>query len=85
MTDLSFSLRQMAMGLDLTLAQETAMTALADAALEALESLQEATIAVEGHFRSLLAQLDEAANLLDKNNGEKNKEDSSIGSKVELF
>jgi hypothetical protein len=86
MTDLSFSLRQMAMGLDLTLSQETAMTTLADAALEALESLQEATIAVEGHFRSLLAQLDEAANLLDKNNGEKDtEENSSTGSKVELF
>lgn len=86
MTDLSFSLRQMAMGLDLTLAQETAMTSLADAALEALESLQEATIAVEGHFRSLLAQLDEAANLLDKNNGQpETEENSSAGSKVELF
>jgi hypothetical protein len=88
MTDLSFSLRQMAMGLDLTLAQETAMTSLADAALEALESLQEATIAVEGHFRSLLAQLDEAANLLDNNkdNKEKNNdEETSTGSKVELF
>ena len=64
MMDLSQSLRHMAVGLDLTLAQETALTALADAALESLESLQEATVAVEEHFRSLLAQLDLVADLL---------------------
>jgi len=86
MTDLSFSLRHMAVSLDLTLAQETAMTALADAALEALEGLQEATIAVEDHFRSLLEQLDLAANLL-HNSTQKDEQDenSSSGLKVELF
>lgn len=84
MMDLSQSLRHMAVGLDLTLAQETALTALADAALESLESLQEATVAVEEHFRSLLAQLDLVADLLHT------KTDSPGGAqvksaKVELF
>lgn len=85
MTELSFSLRHMAMGLDLTLAQETAMTALADKALESLEGLQQATVAVEEHFRSLLQQLDDAASLLHNKIKTTDKEDESDGSKVELF
>jgi hypothetical protein len=85
MTELSFSLRHMAMGLDLTLAQETAMTALADKALESLEGLQQATVAVEEHFRSLLQQLDDAANLLHNKIKNTNTEDEIDGSKVELF
>jgi hypothetical protein len=85
MTELSFSLRQMAMGLDLTLAQETAMTSLADKALESLEGLQQATIAVEDHFRSLLQQLDNAANLLHNKIKSAGTENSVDGNKVELF
>ncbi len=85
MTELSFSLRHMAMGLDLTLAQETAMTALADKALESLESLQQATVAVEEHFRSLLQQLDDAANLLHSKIKNTAAENTIDGTKVELF
>jgi len=86
MTELSFSLRHMAMGLDLTLAQETAMTALADKALESLEGLQQATVAVEEHFRSLLQQMDDAANLLHNKIKNTHTEDEiTDGSKVELF
>lgn len=85
MTELSFSLRHMAMGLDLTLAQETAMTALADKALESLESLQQATVAVEEHFRSLLQQLDDAANLLHNKIKNTDTDDAIDASKVELF
>ncbi len=84
MTDLSLSLRHMAVGLDLTLAQESALTALADAALESLESLQEATVAVEEHFRSLLAQLDLVAGLLHTNSST-TEETNVSSSKVELF
>lgn len=84
MTDLSLSLRHMAVGLDLTLAQETALTALADAALESLESLQEATVAVEEHFRSLLAQLDLVANLLHTKT-DPSAEAHASSAKVELF
>jgi hypothetical protein len=83
MTDLSLSLRHMAVGLDLTLAQETALTALADAALESLESLQEATVAVEEHFRSLLAQMDLVATLLHTKTDSPDIHASSA--KVELF
>lgn len=85
MTELSFSLRHMAMGLDLTLAQETAMTALADKALESLEGLQQATVAVEEHFRSLLQQLDDAASLLHNKIKTTDAEDETDGTKVELF
>jgi hypothetical protein len=85
MTELSLSLRHMAVGLDLTLAQESAMIALADKALESLEGLQQATVAVEEHFRSLLEQLDEAATLLHSKAESTQQEDEVDGSKVELF
>jgi hypothetical protein len=53
--------------LDLTLEQEIAMLRLSEKALQSLESLHEATDAVEIHFRSLLLQLDQAAKLLRTN------------------
>lgn len=85
MTELSLSLRHMSLSLDLTLAQESAMIALADKALESLEGLQEATAAVEEHFRSLLEQLDEVANLLDAPNGANIPAVNVETTKVELF
>lgn len=66
MMDLSMSLRSMAMGMDLTLEQETNLLGLAEKALNSLEGLQEATAAVEEHFRSLMEQLDGAASLLEQ-------------------
>ncbi len=63
MTELSTSLREMTTSLNLTSAQEHAMMGISEGALESLESLCEATSAVEEHFRGLSAQLDTAANL----------------------
>ncbi len=82
MTDLSMSLREIAMGLDLNLEQETAMLALSEKALESLECLHETTDAVEVHFRSLLLQLDQAAKLLKT---DETVEVAEIESNVELF
>jgi DNA-binding NarL/FixJ family response regulator len=83
MTDLSLSLREMASGLELTLAQENAMMGLSEGALESLESLHAATGAVEEHFRSLVAQLDVAANLLQATAAD--EVSLNQDSKVELF
>ncbi len=88
MTELSLSLREMATGLELTLAQENAMLKLSDDALESLESLHEATGQIDKHFRSLLTQLDSAALLLQTAPTEQTDSvDSgdSGDSKVELF
>lgn len=65
MTDLSDSLRLMATGFDLNMDQEVALLRLSEHALESLEGLQEATEAVEEHFRSLVQELDNVAHLLD--------------------
>ncbi len=83
MTELSFSLREMATGLELTLAQENALTGLSEGALESLERLHVATGAVENHFRSLLEQLDVASSLLHV--GEAEDADIRHTSNVELF
>jgi hypothetical protein len=64
MTGLSNSLRVMATGFDLNMEQESELLSLSDRALNSLEGLQEATSAVEVHFRSLIQQLDTATNLL---------------------
>ncbi len=64
MMNLSQALREQAVGLDLTLEQEKSMLNLADHALNSLETLHEVTDAAEGHFRSLVVQLDLAAKLL---------------------
>lgn len=64
MTELSGSLRMMATGFDLNMEQEGQLLTLSEKALNSLEGLQEATMAVEVHFRSLLQQLDKASNLL---------------------
>lgn len=64
MMDLSIALREQAVGLDLTLEQETSMLQLSERALTSLETLHELTDAAEGHFRSLVAQLDLATKLL---------------------
>ena len=82
MTELSFALRELATGLDLTLEQETAMLRLSEQALVSLESLHEATDAVEIHFRSLLLQLDKAAKLLET---VENAEPESADTSIELF
>jgi hypothetical protein len=82
MTDLSMALRELAMGLDLNLTQETAMLQLSESAMESLDCLHEATDAVEIHFRSLLLQLDQAAKLLKT---EEVSEQVSIEANVELF
>lgn len=84
MTDLSVSLRAMAMGMDLTLEQESELLGLAEKALNSLEGLQVATLAVEEHFRSLLEQLDDVASLLDRGM-EAEQSAESESSKVELF
>ncbi len=84
MTDLSISLRTMAMGMDLTLAQESELLGLADKALNSLENLQIATLAVEEHFRSLVKQLDDAAQLLDTP-AENLEEVAENNLKIELF
>lgn len=91
MMDLSMSLRGIALGMDLTLEQETKMLGLAEKALNSLEGLQEATVAVEEHFRSLLQQLDGAASLLEHRTTTANEttttdtKPESESSKVELF
>lgn len=64
MMDLSIALREQAVSLDLTLEQETSMLQLSERALTSLETLHELTDAAEGHFRSLVVQLDLAAKLL---------------------
>lgn len=84
MTDLSVSLRTMAMGMDLTLEQESELLGLAEKALNSLEGLQVATLAVEEHFRSLLEQLDDVASLLDRGMEEEQSAESE-SSNVELF
>ncbi|GGY72205.1 hypothetical protein GCM10011613_16450 [Cellvibrio zantedeschiae] len=65
MTELSQALRELAVGMDLTLEQESSMLKLSERALGSLETLHEVTDAIEGHFRSLVVQLDQAARLLD--------------------
>jgi len=65
MTEQSLALRELAVGMDLTLEQEAAMLQLSERALGSLESLHEVTDTIEGHFRSLVMQLDQAAKLLD--------------------
>lgn len=64
MTDMSLAMRSMAMSFDLNMEQESMLLGLSEKALNSLEGLQEATSAVEEHFRSLLQQLDTASNLL---------------------
>jgi hypothetical protein len=83
MTDLSLSLRETAVSLELSLAQESALMSLSENALNSLESLQEATAAVEMHFRSLLAVLDSASQLLDQVDPDASSE--KTGNKIELF
>lgn len=93
MMDLSMSLRTMAMGMDLNMAQETKMLGLAEKALNSLEGLQEANVAVEEYFRSLLQQLDGAASLLAHQHDsvqtdrlvDDSEKDNKKDSKVELF
>lgn len=82
MMDQALALREIAMGLDLTLEQEKAMLNLSEKAMESLECLHEATDAVEIHFRSLLTQLDQAAKLLKTNEV---PEQANIEANVELF
>lgn len=82
MMDQAMALREIAMGLDLTLEQEKAMLNLSERAMESLECLHEATDAVEIHFRSLLLQLDQAAKLLKT---EEVAEQQDIETNVELF
>lgn len=65
MTEQSLALRELAVGMDLTLEQESSMLKLSERALGSLESLHEVTDTIEGHFRSLVVQLDQAAKLLD--------------------
>jgi hypothetical protein len=74
----------MATGLDLNMGQEAELLGLSERALNSLEGLQEATSAVEEHFRSLLQQLDTVSSLL------QSKEDVQptaieSDSRVELF
>ena len=64
MTNMSLAMRSMAMSFDLNMEQESMLLGLSEKALNSLEGLQEATSAVEEHFRSLLQQLDTASNLL---------------------
>ncbi|WP_039913239.1 hypothetical protein [Cellvibrio mixtus] len=84
MTELSDSLRVMATGFDLNMEQESQLLTLSERALNSLEGLQETTMAVEVHFRSLLQQLDEASNLLQPPQ-EHEQEIESFDSKIELF
>lgn len=86
MTNLSLALRAMATSLDLTLEQEKALLTLADEAFYSLDTLQEATAAIEEYFRSLVEQLDGVAVLLEAKPSESVvAEDASSASKVELF
>jgi hypothetical protein len=82
MTDLSVSLREKAVNLELSLAQENALMALSENALLSLESLQEATTAVEIYFRSLVDGLDSASQLLDQVDDTASE---ANGSRIELF
>jgi len=82
MTDLSMALRELATGMDLNLEQEGALLGLSERALNSLESLHEATDAVEIYFRSLLGQLDKAAKLLETDNL---LEPAAVESTIELF
>lgn len=84
MTGLSDSLRIIATGFDLNMEQEAQLLQLSEQALNSLEGLQEATMAVEVHFRSLLQQLDEAANLLQAP-AEAGPPSDTSDSKIELF
>lgn len=84
MTDLSNSLRIMATGFDLNMEQEAELLSLSEKALNSLEGLQEATMAVEVHFRSLLQQLDEASSLL-QGPPETEQPAETCDSKIELF
>lgn len=84
MTELSDSLRVMSTGFDLNMEQEQQLLNLSDKALNSLEGLQVATMAVEEHFRSLLQQLDEASNLL-QSSQEPEQEVERHDSKIELF
>ena len=93
MTELSLSLRSMAMGFDLNMEQESQLLGLSEKALNSLEGLQEATSAVEEHFRSLLQQLDAASHLLQSANIDQaigssqgaSNDDNHSDSRVELF
>lgn len=85
MTELSDSLRIMATGFDLNMEQEAQLLYLSEKALNSLEGLQEATMAVEVHFRSLLQQLDEASSLLQAAPEQEQTTDKSYDSKIELF
>jgi hypothetical protein len=84
MMGLSDSLRSMATGLDLTMSQEAQLLGLSERALNSLESLQEATSAVEVHFHSLLEQLDTVSNLLQSDEAAP-LVTSDSDSRVELF
>lgn len=84
MTELSDSLRRMATGFDLNMEQEQQLLNLSEKALNSLEGLQVATMAVEEHFRSLLQQLDEASNLL-QSPQEAEQQTENYDSKIELF
>lgn len=84
MTELSDSLRIMATGFDLNMEQEAELLSLSERALNSLESLQEATMTVEEHFRSLLPQLDEATLLLQAPPESATAEENH-DSKIELF
>ena len=85
MSELSLSLRELAAGLDLTLAQENALMGISEGALESLDSLSATTMAVEDHFRSLLEQLDSAASLLKVDASTEAPINEDAGNKVELF
>lgn len=82
MTELSLALRELAVGMDLTLEQESAMLKLSERALGSLELLHEVTDTIEGHFRSLVGQLDQAAKLL---NTQDQAQPIEVEASVELF
>lgn len=84
MTGLSDSLRAMATGFDLNMEQEAELLGLSERALNSLEGLQEATSAVEEHFRSLLQQLDTVSSLL-QSKEEVQSVTAESDSRVELF
>lgn len=85
MTGLSDSLRLMATGFDLNMEQEAQLLQLSERALNSLEGLQEATSAVEEHFRSLLTQLDVASSLLQVPAGAETEDEDSAAGRIELF
>lgn len=93
MTDMSLAMRSMAMSFDLNMEQESMLLGLSEKALNSLEGLQEATSAVEEHFRSLLQQLDTASNLLQSADTDHptgagagaSQDDNHSDSRVELF